>query len=106
MGVIFMSKHMIWQMRKCALILIRIMHFHNINVYYGAVPTVHVFILLNNKKIKNMKKQHPQLGFTFITSLDVVLIMVELHLKTNKYVICVNMNLHQINLQKYTPEKS
>ena len=28
---------------------------------------------------KIMKKQHPQLGFTFITSLDVVLIMVEFH---------------------------
>ena len=28
---------------------------------------------------KNMKKQHPQLGFTFITSLHVVLIMVEFH---------------------------
>ena len=27
----------------------------------------------------NMKKQHHQLGFTFITSLDVVLIMVEFH---------------------------
>ena len=28
---------------------------------------------------KNMKKQNPQLGFTFITSLDVVLLMVEFH---------------------------
>ena len=28
---------------------------------------------------KNMKKQHPQLGFTFITSLDVVLLMVKFH---------------------------
>ena len=28
---------------------------------------------------KNMKKQHPQLGFTFITTLDVVLMMVEFH---------------------------
>ena len=28
---------------------------------------------------KNMKKQHPQLGFTFTTSLDVVLLMVDFH---------------------------
>ena len=28
---------------------------------------------------KNMKEKHPQLGFTFITSLDVVLIMVKFH---------------------------
>ena len=28
---------------------------------------------------KNMKKQHPQLGFTFITSSDVVLFMVDFH---------------------------
>ena len=28
---------------------------------------------------KNKKKQHPQLDFTFITSVDVVLLMVEFH---------------------------
>ena len=28
---------------------------------------------------KKTKKQHPQLGFTFITSLDVVLLMLEFH---------------------------
>ena len=28
---------------------------------------------------KNMKKQNPQLGFTFITSLDVVLFIEEFH---------------------------
>ena len=28
---------------------------------------------------KTMKKPHPQLGFTFITILDVVLLMVEFH---------------------------
>ena len=72
-----MPKHIIWQMRQCALILVMIMHFHTVNVYYGAVPTVHVSIFLTKKQIKNMKKLHPQLGFTFITSLDVVLLMVE-----------------------------
>ena len=79
MGVIFMPKHLIWQMRQCALILIRIMHFHTGNVYYGDVPTVHVSIFLTKKHIKNMKKQHPQLVFTVITALDVVLLMGELH---------------------------
>ena len=38
------------------------MHFHTGNVYYGAVPTFHVLIFLTKKKIKNTKKQHPQLG--------------------------------------------
>ena len=33
----------------------------------------------DQKKNKDMKKQHPQLGFTFITSLDIVLLMVEFH---------------------------
>ena len=33
--------------------------------------------LLDQEKNKNMSKQHPQLGFIFITSLDVVLLMVE-----------------------------
>ena len=36
-------------------------------------------IFLTKKQIKNMKKQHPQLGFTFITLLQVVLLMVEFH---------------------------
>ena len=51
-----------------------------------------------------MKKQHPQLGFTFITSLNVLLPMVEFRQKVKKYVTCVNKNLHQINLKIYTPE--
>ena len=37
-------------------------------------PCINIF---TKKQIKNMKKQHPQFGFTFITSLDVVLLMVE-----------------------------
>ena len=65
------------------------------------------YINLSEQEInKNMKKQHPQLGFTFITSLDVVLLMVEFQRNTKTYVTFVNKNLHQITLQKYTPEKS
>ena len=66
-------------MLKCAHILSLIMHFHTANVYCGAVPTVLVSILLTKKQLKNMNKQHPQLGFTFITSLDIVMLMVEFH---------------------------
>ena len=55
---------------------------------------------------KNMRKQHPQLGFTFIPSLVIVLLMGEFHWKTTQYVTCVNTNLHQINQQKYTPERN
>ena len=54
-------------------------HFHTGNVYCNAVLTVLVSILLTKKQLKNMKKQHPQLGFTFITSSDVVLFMVDFH---------------------------
>ena len=82
MGVIFMPKYQIWKMRQCALILVLIIHSHTENVDCGAVLTVHVLIFLTMKQIKNMKKQHPQLGFTFITSLHVVLLMVELHWNT------------------------
>ena len=35
--------------------------------------------LPDQETTKKMKKQHPQLGFTFITSLDAVLLMVEFH---------------------------
>ena len=90
----------------CAHILSMSMHFHTGNVYCGAVLTVLVSIFLTKKQLKNMTKQHPQLGFTFITSLDVALFMVDFHLKTRTFVTCVNKNLHQINIQKYTPEKN
>ena len=106
MGVIFMPKHLIWHKLKCEHILILIIPFHTGNAYYGSVPTVHLLIFLTKKQIKNMNKQHPKLGFTFITSLDVVMLMVELYWKTIKYVTCVNNNLYQKNIQKYTPEKS
>ena len=79
MSIIFMPKHLIWKKLEYAHILSLIMHFHTGNVYCGDVLTVHVSIFLTNKQLKNMKRQHPQLGFTFITSLDVVLLMVEFH---------------------------
>ena len=91
---------------KYAHILSLIMQFHTGNVYYGVVTTVHISIFLTKKQIKNMKKKHPQYSFTFITSLCVVLPMVESHQNIEKYVTCINKNIHQINLQKYTPENS
>ena len=106
MGVIFMPKHLMWQMLQCALIFITIIHFQTGNVYFGALLNVRISIFLTKRQIKNMRKQHPQLGFTFIASLDVVLLMVEFRWMTIKYVKCVNKNIYQINLQKYTPEKS
>ena len=33
----------------------------------------------DQEKLKNMTKQHPQLGFTFTISLDVVIFMVDFH---------------------------
>ena len=86
-------------MQQCANILSLIMHFNTVNVYCGDVPTFLVSIFLTKKQLKNMNKQQLQLGFTFTTSLDVVLLMVEFHQKTRKYVTCVNKNLYQINLQ-------
>ena len=72
-----MPKHKIWQMIQCAHILSLSMQFHTGNVYCDAVLTVLVSIFLTKKQLKNMNKQHPQLGFTFITSSDVVLFMVD-----------------------------
>ena len=106
MGVIFIPKHLICQIQQCALILILIIHFHTGKVYCGAVLTVHVLILLTKKQIIIIHIQHPQLGFKFITSLCVILLIVEFYWNTRKYVKCVNKNLHHTNLQKYTPEKN
>ena len=50
-----------------------------INVYYDYVLNVHVSILLSKKHIISFQKQHPQYDFTFITSLRVVLLMVEFY---------------------------
>ena len=79
MEIIFIPKHQIWQTLQCAHILSMSMNFHTGDAYCGAVLTVLVLIFLTKKQQKNMKKQHPQLGFTFITSLDVVLFMVDFH---------------------------
>ena len=79
MEVICVPKYQIWKILQYAHILSLIMHLHTGNVYCGVVTTVHVSIFLTKKKQKNMTKQHPQLGFTFITSSEVVLFMVEFH---------------------------
>ena len=76
MGVIFMPNNLIWQTLKYVHIHSHIMHNHTGNVYYDAVMTVHVSIFLTKKQIISIHTQHPQLGFTFITSLRVVLLMV------------------------------
>ena len=74
-----MPKHQLWQILQCAHILSLSIHCHTGNVYYGDVLTVLVSIFLTKKQLKNMMKLHPQLGFTFTTSLDVGLLMVEFH---------------------------
>ena len=62
MGVIFMPKHLIWQMLKCVHILVLIMYFHTGNVYCGAVLNVHISILLTKKQIKT-RKTTPSIRF-------------------------------------------
>ena len=99
MDVIFMPKHLIQQRPQCVHILSLFMHFHTRNVYCGDVLTVHVSIFLTKKQIIIIQKQHPQFGFTFITPMQIVVLMVEFHWRTRKYVTCVNKNLHQMNLQ-------
>ena len=101
-----MPKHMIWQMRKCALILILIMHCHIGNVYYGAVPTVRVLIFLTKEKIKKLEETIPSIRFHVYHIIGCCTTHGRVPLKDKKYVICLNKDLHQINLQKYTPEKS
>ena len=79
MDVIIIQNYLICKRLKCVHILSLIMHFHTGNVYFYAVMTVHVPIFLTKKQMVSIQKQQPQLGFTFITSLRVVLIMLEFH---------------------------
>ena len=106
MGVIFIPKHMLRKRLKCVHILSLIIHYHTRNVYCGDVLTVHVSVFLTKNQIISIKKQHPQLGFTFITALHVVVLMVEFNWRTRKYVTCANNNLHQMNPKQYTPENN
>ena len=106
LDVIFMPKHLIQKKLQCVNILSLIIHCHTGNMYYYAVLNAHVSIFLTNKQIISIQKQHPKYGFTFITLLRVVLLMVELHWTTRKYVACVNMNIYLTNIHKYTLEKS
>ena len=76
MDVVFMPKHMIWQRLQCVYNLSLIMYFQTGNVYCNTVLTVYVSILLTNKQIIIIQTHHLQYGFTSITSLRVVLIMV------------------------------
>ena len=63
------------QAKMCAYILCLIMYIHTGNLYCDAEATVHISILLTKKQIISIQTQHPQLGFTFIISLEVVLLM-------------------------------
>ena len=74
-----MPKHLIWNRLQCVHILSLIMNGHTGNMYCDVVLTVHVSILLTKKQTISIQKQHPQLGFTFITALQVVVLIVEFH---------------------------
>ena len=66
MGIIFISKHLIWQRQKCVNIHSHIMHYHTRNVYFDVVPNVHVLILLTKKQMINVPTLVLQFDFTFI----------------------------------------
>ena len=75
MDIIFMPKHLMWKRLQCVHILSLILNCHTDNVYFNAVLTVHVSILLTKKHIISIQTQHPQYGFMFIASLRIVLRM-------------------------------
>ena len=51
-------------------------HWKCVLLCYADCPCINI---PDQEITKNMTKQNPQLGFTFITSSDVVLFMVEFH---------------------------
>ena len=106
MGVIFMPNHLIWKRLQCVHIFSMIMHFHTGNVYLDAVLTVHVSIFLTKKQIKNLEETTPSIRFHIYHIIGSCTDNGIIPLKEKKYVTRVNKNLHQINLQKYTPENS
>ena len=73
-----MPKHLIWKMQQCAHILILIMHL-NTGKFVLRCCAECPCINIPDQETNKMTKQHPQLGFTFITSSDVVLFMIDFH---------------------------
>ena len=76
MDVIFMPNNLICHRILCVNILSMIMKYHTGNVYYNDVLTVCVSIFLTKRQIISIQTQNPQLYFTIIKSLRVVMLMV------------------------------
>ena len=60
-------------------------HWECVLWYFSDCPCINI---PNQETDKNMRKHHPQLGFTFITSLNVVLLMVN-YIERQKYMLHV-----------------
>ena len=93
-------------MLQCAHILSMIMHLHTGNMYFGVVLTFHVSISLTKKQIKQYEETTPSIRFHVYHIIARCTAHGRILLKDKKYFTCVNKNLHQTNLEKYTPEKS
>ena len=66
MGVIFTPKHMTWQRQQYVRTHIKIMSYHNGNVYCSVVPNVQALIFLTGKHMISIATSILQLFFTFI----------------------------------------
>ena len=102
MGVIFIPKNLIWQRPQYAHIPSLTMHFHTGNVYCGDVMNVHISIFLTKKQIISIQKQHSHFGFTFITSLHIVLPMLEFHWKKKSCYMCKQESSSDKSTKIYT----
>ena len=57
MGVIFTSKHLIWQMKQCLHIHSQIMRYHTGNVHCNVVPNFQAEIFLTKKQMISIPTQ-------------------------------------------------
>ena len=92
-------------MRQCALILILIMHFQCKFVLQccDECPCINI---PEQEKNKKHEETTPSIRFHIYHIIGRYTTHGRIMLKDKKYVTCVNKDLHQINLQKYTPEKN
>ena len=66
----------------------------------------HVLIFLTIKKTKKHEETTPSIRFHIYHIIGRCNTHGRIPFNEKKYVTCVNKNLHQTNLQKYTPEKN
>ena len=105
MYVIFRTKHMIWHKLQFVHILSLIMHYHTVKCALRCYADCTFINIPDQETDSRNLYTTPSIRFHIYHIIAGCNAHVRIPMKY-KNVTCVNNNLHQMNIQKYTPEKS